>query len=467
MSSSNLTAPKKSFADHLRDGIDLGEWALQYPDLGTLDNLACLNELPYNTLEDPMASTEISNYPGQIDVSQSDQRNLYGTQTFPPLATQNTSATSSMASQIYQQPYQLSGVPDLNSMQEPQSSDQSFVLPYGENNRPYSYNNSNIHASMDMSTISSGDYRNMSSVPMPLTLNDDTGGDLFGLHHHAAFNPLPLGDYTQEPSHLHYRFKYPSLNNVSDTYQPVQPATASITNTLPWHNSPVSNLPEHDQQCSGTSLGANPYATHMHPPLVQNYRMPFSANGAILPLYNTTESCNDALAALAIPIFSGSNNHVQPSTSSTTQPYLPSFANNNQSTMPDLDKSHFTVFSPTCQTNSVVARTSRKTGRSIALTGTVKSGISLDGQHIYKNPKNEREYNKTRKRTRAVKEKAAWACFACWITHQKVRNLCSTHFQVLSLNRLIVQAFACWSLWLLQRTYEEERVSRFFSKVHM
>lgn len=50
---------------------------------------------------------------------------------------------------------------------------------------------------------------------------------------------------------------------------------------------------------------------------------------------------------------------------------------------------------------------------------SAKAHDGLDNIHFFENPLAEREYNKTKKRSRNVLEKAAWACFACWIPRKR------------------------------------------------
>lgn len=151
-------APEQYLESTVPDDIDQWECAFQHPDLHASANWADLDEPPFNTLQDLDVQSEFPNHSDQIDAPQSYGRNPFEKPTLLPKATQDPLAASFWATP---QPYQVLEMQELNLVQQPQLNDQSYRQPYEESNPPYCYNNPNIHASIDTSTVGYDNYRSI------------------------------------------------------------------------------------------------------------------------------------------------------------------------------------------------------------------------------------------------------------------------------------------------------------------
>jgi hypothetical protein len=296
-------------------------------------------------------------------------------------------------------------------------------IPGDDYNRPYGISNAYM-----------APYQTLQSNVFPYSGSSSHGFDsdawLTQPNPEASFRPSSSSSYAQEFDFLERAFPCLQSDDRNDSYETVsfqQPNMELMSLKPSPSNIPAPVLDVHGQSVLISCLEGTTHTGSTQTSFVRS-------DGSLVPAdayapstaFDTASNSNmtDPLIALLPPERFDKNS--SPTTRSTLSDFspLPMVGQSNTPArrtqcpvVPDLFKKR-TAASKTarkrawCGDQEVpapheVATKSRKTDR-------------LQNMHVYKDPDAERAYNKFRKRTRKVTEKADWACFVCWLHKGKV-----------------------------------------------
>jgi hypothetical protein len=427
-----------------QDG-DAHPWAFQPSEPTQSISLDDLDALPEEFWQQQAATVPLPD-PDPTEALQFPETFRYGAPVSLPKATEGGLGAASYQPQSYHQsgivehcqtPFTSSGYPELNDCSfDGQSQIMSTLPPHGQIPGLGGDFDSNMCLVTNMSNVGyygSVDTSNANRAPMS---NSDWGSFNQGIFLHdsrpplqstqLAFGPLTFNDHSQ---HQH------SHANTSDGAYLPAPQQSDLQQTplrLPFYDLPVADLRAFNGPTEAKDLGALAYADYTPTPLVQNGGLFPHSDANVAPISSVNKSGHGIMPASMVSVVPANLNPFRYDISTTT------------SKTPGYDATQVSITTDSSRTHhNTVAGTSRKRALSPAYVASQELSVShgmsnrnlgpainLDNREEY-DPLPDRRVKRQQKRTRIVREKAAWACLACWMLKGKVSiydYLCTPDF---------------------------------------
>jgi hypothetical protein len=262
----------------------------------------------------------------------------------------------------------------------------------------------------------------------------------------TAPGPFPFNSYDQELNFSSISSPFLQNNGAANLHHPVDlqgPTVETIPSTILLDAPLGPCLNDHGQQRPSHHFEAPPFTYITQQPFVQNDSVMF-ADASMLPESFIPDFSHDMTGvpstAELLPEGTDQSSHY------TSDLYCPDMLS-----LPRVDAPSMPTPQVPFQRQNAVERTNGKLLRiPEVLPDHVNAAMyevsqqaekipsGLENIHHYKDPVTEREFNKTRKRTRNFYGKADWACFMCWVLKGKVSTM--AHHVVSS---LLTQAPVC------------------------